>query len=415
MAHGGGRRILLGITFDNSAVRFDVLRRRAYNLRWAEQEEGVIPLTAADMDFPCAPEIVQDIVAYAQAGYFSYTPKTGLPEFKQSIARALRERKKEPVDPDLVLPIDSAARAMSVIAKAVLRPGDEAIVCDPVDFLFKTSMEAAGAKVVLFPTKVRDGRIDFSQLEQYITPKTKMFGLCNPHNPLGMCYPLEDLDHILGLSEKYGFYIMNDEIWSDIVYSDAQFHSILELGAERNARTLSVFGFSKSFGIAGLRVGCLYGMEPQLFAQVVEASEVNSTIGGISSLSQVAGMACLDKCGPWLEAFVAHLQQNRDYALERISRMPGIRCHKPQATFVLFADISALSLESEEFVEFAKGAYKVAVVPGGEKFFGPGSQGYIRICLATSRAVLEEGLDRLEQALLAIKEGRYTQPKKEER
>ena len=95
--------------------------------------------------------------------------------------------------------------------------------------------------------------------------------------------------------------------------------------------------------------------------------------------------------------------------------MPGIRCHKPQATFVLFADISALSLESEEFVEFAKRAYKVAVVPGGEKFFGPGSQGYIRICLATSRAVLEEGLDRLEQALLAVKEGRYTQPKKEER
>ena len=61
VAHGGGRRILLGITFDNSAVRFDVLRRRAYNLRWAEQEEGVIPLTAADMDFPCAPEIVQDL------------------------------------------------------------------------------------------------------------------------------------------------------------------------------------------------------------------------------------------------------------------------------------------------------------------------------------------------------------------
>ena len=229
--------------------------------------------------FSCSPDIVQAIVEYAQAGYFSYTPKTGFPAFKQSIARALWERKKEPVEPDLVLPIDSAARAMSVIAKTVLNPGDEAIVCDPVDYLFKTSMEAAGAKIVLFPMSIKDGRIDFSRLEQYITPKTKIFGLCNPHNPLGMCYPLEDLDYILTLSQKYGFYIMNDEIWSDIVYSDAQFHSILELGPERNARTLSVYGFSKSFGIAGLRVGCLYGMEKNLFEHAVDISEVNSTIG----------------------------------------------------------------------------------------------------------------------------------------
>ena len=199
-------------SFDNSTIHFDILRQRAYNLRWAEQEEGVIPLTAADMDFPCAPEIVQAIVSYSQAGYFSYTPKTGLPEFKESIARMLNEKKKEPISPDLILPIDSAARAMSVIARAVLQPGDEAIVCDPVDYLFKTSMEAAGAKIILFPMEFKNGRIDFSRLEDYITPRTKMFGLCNPHNPLGMCYPLEDLDHILKLSEKYGFYIMNDEI-----------------------------------------------------------------------------------------------------------------------------------------------------------------------------------------------------------
>ena len=398
----------MDVRFDNDAIRFDVLRQRAYNMRWAEQDTGVIPLTAADMDFSCSPDIVQAIVEYAQAGYFSYTPKTGFPAFKQSIARALWERKKEPVEPDLVLPIDSAARAMSVIAKTVLNPGDEAIVCDPVDYLFKTSMEAAGAKIVLFPMSIKDGRIDFSRLEQYITPKTKIFGLCNPHNPLGMCYPLEDLDYILTLSQKYGFYIMNDEIWSDIVYSDAQFHSILELGPERNARTLSVYGFSKSFGIAGLRVGCLYGMEKNLFEHAVDISEVNSTIGGISSLSQIAGMACLDKCFPWLDEFVKHLQKNRDYALERIRKMPGISCHKPQATFVLFANISELSMSAEAFVDFARREYKIAVVPGGEKFFGPGSEGYIRICLATSHEVLKEGLNRLEQALTAVKEGRHT-------
>lgn len=133
-----------------------------------------------------------------------------------------------------------------MIAQAVLQPGDEALVFDPVDFLFKTSMEAAGATVNLFPmTFKEDGSIDFSGIERYITPKTKMLGLCNPHNPLGKVYPKEDLEYLLELSEKYGFYIMNDEIWSDIVYSDAEFNSICSFGRERNKRTLSVFGFSK--------------------------------------------------------------------------------------------------------------------------------------------------------------------------
>lgn len=356
--------------FENKSINFETLKKRAYNLRWAEQPSDVIPLTAADTDFPCAPEIVDAIVDYAKDGYFSYTPKMGFPEFRESIAKAMREQKQEPVEADLVLPIDSAARAMSVIAKAVLKPGDEAIVCDPVDFLFKTSMEAAGAKIVLFPTKILDGRIDFSDLESYITPRTKMFGLCNPHNPLGMCYPLEDLDHILQLSEKYGFYIMNDEIWSDIVYSDAEFHSILELGTERNARTLSVYGFSKSYGIAGLRAGCVYCMEPAIFQKIVDASEVMTTIGGISSLSQVAGIACLEKCRYWLDGFIKQVQENRDYALERLRRMPVVRCYKPQATFVLYADISALPMSAERFTKIAREQYKVAVVPGGATFAG---------------------------------------------
>lgn len=389
-------------TFKHDTICFDTLKKRAFNLRWAEVPEGVIPLTAADSDFPVAPEIVDAIVKYSQEGYFSYTPKMGFPEFRESIARALRERKKEEVDPNLILPIDSAARGMSVIAKAFLKPGDEAIVFDPVDFLFKTSMEAAGAKIVLFPTRLKDGKIDFSELERYITPKTKMLGLCNPHNPMGMLYPAADLEYLLSLSEKYGFYIMNDEIWSDIVYPGETFNSILGWGAKRNKKTVSVFGFSKSFGIAGLRSGCIYCQDPAVFSKIVDASEVDSTIGGISSLSQIAGMACMDQCYYWVDQFVAHLKENRDYALKRIENMPGITCHKPQATFVLFPDITGTGMEAEKLVEHLLKTQKLSIVPGGAKFFGPGSAGHVRICLATSHEVLEEGLNRLERGLLNL-------------
>jgi Aspartate/tyrosine/aromatic aminotransferase len=389
--------------FSHESIKFDVLRKRAFNMRWAEVEKDVIPLTAADSDFPVAPEISQALVEYIEGGYFPYTPKRGFHEFKQSIARALKERKGEVVDAELILPIDSAARGMEAIARTILKPGDEAIVFDPVDFLFKTSMEATGAKIVPFPMKLReDGTIDFSDLEKYITPRTKMLGLCNPHNPLGKLYPMEDLDHILKLSEKHGFYIMNDEIWSDIVYPDEKFNSILHLGNKRNKHTMSVYGLSKSFGIAGLRAGCVYCQDKDLFEQIATASLVDTTIGGISSLSQVAAIACMDKCYYWLDGFVEQMNRNRDYALERISKMPGISCHKPQATFVLFPDITKTGMEPVDFVEYIKKNYKLSLVPGGARYFGPGSAGHIRICFATSHEVLKEGLDRLEKGLHEI-------------
>ncbi len=374
-------------------------------MRWAEQETDVIPLTAADHDFPCAPEVVQALQDYIKEGYFTYTPHRGFPSFKQAIAKAMKERKNEDVDPDFVLPIDSAARGMKVIADAVLQPGDEVIVFDPVDFLFRTSMESAGAKVILFPTNLQSDCVSLDGLEDYITPKTKMLGFCNPHNPMGMLYKKEDLDYLLRLSEKYGFYIMNDEIWSDMIYPECEFTSLLHFGAERNARTLTVYGFSKTFGLAGLRIGCVYTMNQEMYDRVVKASLVDTTIGGMDALSQVAGEAALKYAFPRVDAFRAQIAENRDYALARIEKMPGIQCHKPQATFVLFPDISGTGWDPVELVDVLKEKYRVALVPGGARFFGPGSEGHIRICLSTSHEVLEEGLNRLEACLNDIAAG----------
>ena len=392
--------------FTNENIKFDVLRQRAYNMRWAEQDTDVIPLTAADHDFPCAPEVVQALQDYIKEGYFTYTPHRGFPSFKQAIAKAMKERKNEDVNPDFVLPIDSAARGMKVIADAVLQPGDEVIVFDPVDFLFRTSMESAGAKVILFPTNLQSDCVSLEGLEDYITPKTKMLGFCNPHNPMGMLYKKEDLDYLLRLSEKYGFYIMNDEIWSDMIYPECEFTSLLHFGAERNARTLTVYGFSKTFGLAGLRIGCVYTMNQEMYDRVVKASLVDTTIGGIDALSQIAGEAALKYGFPRVDAFRAQIAENRDYALTRIEKMPGIKCHKPQATFVLFPDITGTGWDPVDLIDVLKEKYRVALVPGGARFFGPGSEGHIRICLSTSHEVLEEGLNRLEACLNDIAAGK---------
>ncbi len=383
--------------FGDASVNLEALKKKAYNFRWAEVEEGVIPLTAADPDFPVAPEIVQALTEYISDGYFSYTPHTGLPEFKASIARYLNGKKQEQVDPDLVLPIDSAARGMYIIAKTVLKPGDEVIIFDPVDYLFRESTLAAGGVPVLYPAEVTSSdTFDLSRLASYITEKTRMICLCNPHNPLGLVYSEEDLRHILDLANTHDLWIMNDEIWSDIVYKEKKFISILSLGKELNTKTLSVFGFSKSFGIAGLRAGCLYAHDPEIFAQLVEHSEVRTTAGGITSLSQIAGITCLDSCGYWLDAFIEHLSANRDYAFERINAMKNVSCRRPQATYLMFIDISRTGMDSETFVQRLRDEAKLAVVPGTPRFFGPGAEGFVRMCFATSRSLLTEGLNRLE-------------------
>lgn len=390
--------------FENDKVKLDVLKKRAYNLRWAEVEDGVIPMTAADPDYPVAEEITAAMMEYIQDGYFSYTPKLGFDSFKKAISKALFERKGEEIPFEQILPIDSAARAMDIIAKSFLKPEDEMIVFDPCDYLFREACMQAGGTPVFFPADLKDGLIDLSELEKYITPKTRMIGLCNPHNPYGKSYTVEQLEFIMSLCEKYDLYIMNDEIWSDIIFPDAKFTSIYCLGNERCHRVLSVFGFSKSFGLAGLRIGCMYCTDKTNFDKLVEKSQVLSTAGGIASISQVAGEAACDKAYYWVDEFVQHLMASRDYAVEEINKIPGLKAYRPDATYLLYVDMSAYDMLAVDFVNYLKEKVKLVLVPGGRTYFGDLSEGHFRICFATSRAILEEGIERLKAGTALLRE-----------
>ena len=143
----------------------------------------------------------------------------------------------------------------------------------------------------------------------------------------------------------------------------------------------------------------MYTTDEKLFEEIVENSDVMSTAGGIASISQIAGTACMSKCYYWVDAFLEHLKKNRDYAVDRLNQLPMIKAYRPHATYLLYVDIRAFGMKSEEFTDYMKEKVKLAVVSGGEKFFGSGSEGYIRICFATSREILEEGLNRLEKGI----------------
>lgn len=136
-----------------------------------------------------------------------------------------------------------------------------------------------------------------------ISPKTRLISICNPHNPLGKVYSKETLKRISEIASAHHLWVMSDEIWSDIVYDHKNFHTYSSVSEEARTKSFTVYGFSKSFGIAGLRIGAVLCNDQEVLDDFTEKSNFNSTIEGVSTLSQIAGSVALEKPGPGLKNF----------------------------------------------------------------------------------------------------------------
>lgn len=390
--------------FDDEAVPLTLLRQRAFNLRWAQQPPDVIPLTAADPDFPVCPAIQEALIRYVRDGVLSYVPPEGLPGFREAVAEWMRTTRQLDCSPEAVFATDSAASGMAVLARASLQPGDEVLIPAPVDFLLAHTVESAGAVAVRIAVNRNTSAAEFvSAMEAALAPRTKMLWLCNPHNPLGVVYPRDWLLEVAEWAMRHRLRIVSDEIWSDIVYPPHQHVAIASLSPEIARNTVTVYGFSKNFALAGMRVGCLIATDPEWKKKIVAASDAESTVYGVSVLSQIAVIAALREGAPWLREFVQHLQSQRDYVVERLRNWPGVKMEPPQGTYVVFPDIRCLSLsqshDAQAFCDRTRDQARVALVPGLPRWFGPGSEGHVRICFATSRGILKEAFDRMEKVV----------------
>lgn len=385
--------------FGHSSINLEILKKRAYNLRWATVPEGVIPLTAADPDFPCAPEISEAICRFSRDRYFSYGPPGGLPEFNNSVAAWFRKKRNIPADPEMLFPVDSAAFGIWLTCKAFLSPGDEAIIFDPVDFLFRYSIESVGGVAVPFAIPPGSSAIDFDRLESLISKNTRMICLCNPLNPTGKVFTADELKKIGAIACRHDLVILSDEIWSDIVFAPHTYTSVAAINEDLRKRTVTVTGYSKSYGLAGLRIGVVMASCAEHYKKLMDASLHNSTVHGANVLSQIAALTAVNECEYWLKDFVLHLQNMRDLCVKELNLIPGFKCISPDGCYVAFADISQTGMTSKEMHEQLLSKAKVAVVPGLKEWFGDGATGYIRLSFATSRELLSEALTRIKNAV----------------
>lgn len=395
-------------SFSDDIVPLDLLRERAFNMRWAQQPAGVIPLTAADPDFPVCPAIQEQLVRYVRDGVLSYGPPEGLPQFRESIARWMSDTRHIACGAEEVFATDSAASGMAVLARASLAAGDEVLIPDPVDFLLHHTVQRAGAIPVRVRVGPRTSAEEFIRgMESRLTGRTRMLWLCNPHNPLGVVYSRDWQQRVAEWAISRGLRIVSDEIWSDIVYTPHQHVSLASISPEIARHTVTVYGFSKNFALAGLRVGCLICPNPQWKKEIVAAADAESTVYGVSVLSQVAVVAALNDGREWLAQFVRHLQAQRDYVVGRLAKWPGVTVQPPQGTYVIFPDVRSLADDSEALCQQIREQARVALVPGAPRWFGPGAGGHLRICFATSRRILQEAFDRLEPVVRQIAEDRH--------
>lgn len=386
--------------FQNNSINFPLLRERAHNLRWATLPKDVIPLTAADPDFPSAPEISEAICSFAKDRYYSYASSEGTKSFKESMANFYVKKRNVAAKPEFVFPVDSAAYGIYLTCRAFLARGDEAIIFDPVDFLFRYSVEAMGATAVPFAIPAGSNHVNFEELEKLISKRTKLICLCNPLNPTGKVFKKDELIALGKIACKHNLIILSDEIWSDIIFKPATFTSIASLDEEIQNRTITITGFSKSYGLAGLRIGSVLSHKEEIYQKLIDSSLHNSTVHGANILSQVAATAALNSCEYWLNNFVDHLHKVKEFLSKELNAIPGFQCIAPEGCYVAFTNITSTGKSSQQMADYLLKEAKVAVVPGLKQWFGDGAEGYIRMSFATSEEIVQEAIYRIKNSLI---------------
>ncbi|MFG3606126.1 pyridoxal phosphate-dependent aminotransferase [Streptomyces sp. NPDC047928] len=389
---------MTGSLFADSRIRPALLRGRS-PVRWGAYPPGVIPLTAAEPDFPGPQAVTDAMTAFLADGYFTYAPPEGFGELRETFSEVAKDRYGIDASPDRVVLTSGTSAALWGVVRMLCREGDECVLLDPVDLLFGQAIDAAGARRVYCPMDKTTGQLDPDRLASLISPRTALICLCNPHNPLGTVFTEETLRTVAEMAAARGIPILSDEVWNEIVYPPAVHVAMAGMETANRARIYTVNGLSKTFALPGLRIGCVIAPSTREAIDLQLTFERLGAAYSLTPFAQIGALAALRDGWPWRDAFLEHLREMRDYTVERLNAMPGISCGRPDGTYVLFPDVTATGLGSQAMTDLLLKEARVAVVAGTNEWFGPGAEGGIRISYATSRGMMKEALDRIERAV----------------
>lgn len=356
--------------------------------------EDAISLGVGEPDFDTPWHIRDEGIYSLEKGRTFYTSNAGLKELKREISAYLNRRYQLDYDEnhEIIVTV-GGSEAIDIAMRAMLDEGDEVLIPQPSYVSYVPCAVLADATPVIIQLKEENEfRLTKKELEDAITPKTKMLVLPFPNNPTGAILNKKQLQDIADLVIEHDLFVLSDEIYSELTYAQETHVSIASLPGMKE-RTITINGFSKSYAMTGWRLG--YACGPQIIIeQMLKIHQF--AIMCAPTTSQYAAVEALAHG----DEDVAHMREQyngrRRYLMHRMQEM-NLPCFEPLGAFYIFPNIKEFGLTSEEFAtEFLK-QEKVAVVPGTA--FGACGEGYLRISYAYSLEDLKIALDRLERFL----------------
>ncbi len=354
------------------------------------QGREILHLEIGQPDFQTFPHISERGIQAIRDGQTRYNPPGGLPALREAIAADAGTRRGIEFSPTQVVVGPGAKPGLFFPTLALIEPGDEVIYPDPGFPTYAAMIEIAGGKPVPVPlVEGNNFSFDLQAFNERLSQRTKLIILNSPANPTGGVMPLADLEHIADVAQAYDCWVISDEIYARLIYDKRPAPSIISLAGMKE-RTILVDGFSKTYAMTGWRLG--FGIMPEALAERVELLLTHS-VGCTATFTQVAGIEALTGDQEMVDQVTVEYQRRRNRIVAGLNAIPGVRCQLPAGAFYAFPNIKSFGLSSHQMAARLLDEGGVAVLAGTD--FGPGGEGYLRLCYATSPEIIERALARM--------------------
>ena len=357
----------------------------------------ILPLWVADMDFKSSPEIIaalHDRVAHGIFGYARPVKST-----VDAVVDALQRNYAWKIDPAWIVWLPGLVCGLNITAQAFAQAGEEVLTLTPVYPPFMSAPKNSARLSTQAAFVLRDGhwQIDWDALARAVTPRTKLFYLCNPHNPLARVWRREELIRLGEFCAQHHLVLCSDEIHCDLILDPTLHHlPAASLTPEISARTVTLMAPSKTYNVPGLGTSFAIISDPALRAQFIRASA--GVVAEVTALGFTACEAAYRDSEAWRQALLTYLRGNRDFLLDYLAReIPGIRVEAPiEATYLAWLNLEALHL-ADPVAHFE--THGVGLSEGA--YFGTPKGHYVRLNFGCPRATLAEALHRMKTAVAA--------------
>ena len=370
-----------------NAVKYD-----KYKENFNTNEDDIIPMWIADMDFKTCDEITKALQNKLSTGNLGYDTVNG---YYESVVKWMRNRHNVDINVEDVVYTPGVVTAINFLLKILIKENDKVLVQSPVYHSFFRVLNENKCDLVQSELFIKNNRyeIDFDEFENKISTGVKVLILCNPHNPIGRVWTKEELERIVEICESYKVFIISDEIHSDLVFKGYKHTSLTTVAPYYKDNIVTLTAPSKTFNLAGLYVSNAIITDEKLRSRYKELFSTTPNVLGAEAL-----IAAYNKGETWLEELLEYIESNYNYVLKFVNEnVAKIKVIKQEGTFLTWLDCRELGLSDEELERFFLEKAKLALSTGTA--FGKGGSGFMRMNIGCPISTVKEALERLKNAV----------------